>query len=262
MKVREGVRLCARFSLATSRREYCGPKGAPALLRRALEDDEAVEPAAEALMRFEALSPYLAALAVKHRRRPLDLSVVEAYWIGNELLEGFTHQDFQAVLTALSKRGLPPGVASRLRVRLPENPIPHHAFHVFFVGVGQVTGSLPTTLENMDRCRPSWGLVTHRRRGVAEVERQPLVKRGRRLALGPPVEVQARVDPLFEREVRAGELLAMHWGEAAVPLSWDRRSHLELYTLRAIEAANEAAAAASNIHGRAQHAEPAPALEA
>jgi hypothetical protein len=260
--MREGVRLCARFSLATSSRDFCGPEGAPAALRRALVDDGAIEEAAEALLKFEALAPYLTALAVKHKRAPLDLSVVEAYWIGNELLESFTREDFLSVLKALSRRGLPPAVAAALGKRLPETPIPHHAFHVFFVGVGQVTGSVPSNLENMDRCRPSWGLVMDRRHGVATVERQPLIRRGRRLALGAPAEVEVRVDPLFEREVRPGDLLAMHWGEAAVPLSWDARSHLELYTLRAIEAANEAALGRLDVHGRPHDAEPPSALEA
>jgi hypothetical protein len=255
----DGVRLCAQFSLATSELEYCGPPGASALLRRALLSGEGIREASAALLRFEALEPYLSALALKHRREPLDYSVVEAYWIGNELLEGFTRADFAHILSDLARRGLPKGLAQKLAARLPESPIPHHAFHVFFVGVGRVTGKVATTLRNMDNCRPSWGLVTRRRPGMALVERQPLEDRGGNLALGEPVEVEVAVDAALEREVHVGEYLAIHWGQAASPLPWDRRAHLELYTLKAIEAAN----ASSSAPGRrppAPHGEPAAAF--
>ncbi len=257
--MREGVRLCARFSLATSSLEYCGPPGAAPLLRRALEDGEGIAEAGEALLKFEALEPYLRAIAGKHRREVLDYSVVEAYWIGNELLEGYTRGDFVRILEDLADRGLPRGLAGRLAARLPESPIPHHAFHVFFVGVGQVTGRVTTNLKNMDRCRPSWGLVTGRRPGVALVERQPLEARGARLALGAPEEAAVAVAPALERGIRVGEYLAVHWGQAAAPLSWDGRAQLELYTLRAIEAAN-GEAGALKVHDRAAYAEAAAAL--
>jgi hypothetical protein len=256
--VREGVRLCARFSLATSALSYCGPRGADELLRRAAARSEGLDEAGAALMRFEALAPYLGALARKWNMRPLDYPVVEAYWVGNALLDGFGPDDFREVLAELARRGLPARFAHALEARLPQDPLPHHAFHVMFVGVGRVTGKVATTLRHMDACRPSWGTVLRREHGRALVLRQPLAMRGSRLALGAPRREYIEFEPWQRREVRPGATVALHWGRAAVRLGREERAHLELATLRSIEAANEAAeGGALHVEGGARHAEAA-----
>ena len=99
-----GIQLGARFSLATNRLRYCGPADAEAHFLRTISEGTDSEATADALSQFEALSPYLRAIAAKHGRDPFDFDVVEAYWIGNDLLDSFTREDFRAILAELDEQ--------------------------------------------------------------------------------------------------------------------------------------------------------------
>ncbi len=236
----EGVRLGARFSLATNRLKYCGPSDAEPLLYRAVVDGEELDAAAAALGRFEALFPYLEAIARRHGLSPFDHEVVEAYWVGNPLLDGFGQEEFDGILAALVRRGLPGFVARELSRSLPPHPLPHHVFHVAFVGVGAVTGHVATTLATMESCRPSWGVVE--RIGADE-----LVVRGPRLAAASEALLLAgeatRVvgyDPKLLPGLAVGDTVAIHWDWAALRLAGDELERLRRYTLRSLEEANAA----------------------
>jgi hypothetical protein len=235
-----GVALCARFSLATSRRSFCGPDGADALLYRAIGDDAGVPTARDALRRFEALAPYLEAIGAKHGRDPFDPDVVAAYWIGNELLDDFDRADFAALLDRLVRRGLPRSLARSLQDRLPRHPIPHHAFHVAFVGVGNVTGHVATTVANMDACRPSWGDVERVDPTSLVVRSRPLTVAHGRLELGPPVASALPYDPAIVPGLAPGDTIAFHWSTPALRLASSETRRLAKYTARSLEAASEA----------------------
>lgn len=234
-----GVSLGARFSLATSRLRYCGPSDAEYLLAPAAMRGESLETAGRILLRFEALEPYLRGIARKHGMDPLDQEVVEAYWIGNDLLEDFTREDFRRILHGLQRNGLPPKAVARIDASLPERPLPHHAFHVAFVGVGAVTGRVGTTLANMDACRPSWGRVLRANSEEMMLERAPLVAVDGRLGLGPATRITSPLDPTFLPSVAPGESIALHWGWPTVRLEPPQVARLEDATRRSLEAANE-----------------------
>jgi hypothetical protein len=232
----DGIPLAARFSLQTSRLKYCGPGDAPPLLYRAIVEGTGLPEAGRALLQFEALEPYLSAIARKHGMSPLDRDVVEAYWLGNRLLDDFTRKDFAGILEGFVRRGLPRVFADRLASRLPENPIPHHTFHVAFVGVGVVTGRVPTTLENIEKCRPSWGRVFDVGEGVLSVSRPGLVLDGDRPRLGPARDAVVEYDPAILRGVEPGDSVALHWGWPAKVLEPEELANLEKYTRIALDA--------------------------
>ena len=238
----QGVQLGARFSIATNRLKYCGPADAEPALYRAIVDGEDLTAAASALSQFEALEPYLSALAAKHGRGPFDRDVVEAYWIGNELLDDFTREDFRGLLDALTKRGLPRSVAKKLADHLPQRPLPHHMFHVSFVGVGAVTGHVETTLENMESCRPSWARVARKGARTITVEKPSLVLRSGRLDLSAPAQSEVEYDPAFLPGLKADDVVAMHWGWPALILEPGQVRNLQEYTERSLASANEALA--------------------
>ncbi|MEK6852072.1 MAG: DUF6390 family protein, partial [Candidatus Thermoplasmatota archaeon] len=136
--------------------------------------------------------------------------------------------------------GLPKIVAARLGERLPEDPIPHHAFHVAFVGVGQVTGRVPTTLANIDQCRPSWGEVLHVERGTATAERARLEIEGNVLRWADPERIVFGVEPQQLPGLKVGDSVAFHWSAPALILEADQRRRLEDFTVRSFEAARDA----------------------
>ncbi|HXY47319.1 MAG TPA: DUF6390 family protein [Thermoplasmata archaeon] len=236
----DGVALCARFSIATNRLQFCGPADAEPTLYSAITQEAGLDRARAALTRFEALYPYLEAIGGKHGLDPFDPRVVEAYWIGNRLLDTFDRADFLRILEALVRRGLPRSTADRLRAHLPAEPLPHHAFHVTFVGVGEVTGHVETTLANMEACRPSIVRVREVRRDSLSVERSPLTVTGGRLSHGPS---EIGVQPFDRRilpRVEPGDAVVVHWKHAALVLDSAQVRALERYTDRSIDAANEA----------------------
>jgi len=249
-----GVALAARFSLPTNRLRYCGPDDAQAPFVRAITEERDLDAARDALLKFEALEPYLAAIAAKHGRDPLDHDVVEAYWIGNRLLDDFTREDFREVLDALHKRGLPRSVATRLAARLPEHPLPHHAFHVTFVGVGAVTRHVETTLPNMDFCRPSWGRVVRVGGGTASADRAAMRLDGARFGLGPAERIEFDVDTRFLSGLAVGDHVALHWSWPALILSADQLERLKDYTIRAFASASEAVTTGGSPGARATRA--------
>jgi hypothetical protein len=236
----DGIQLAARFSLATNRLNFCGPADAEPSLYRAIVRGEGLPEARRALMGFEALMPYLEAIAERHGRDPFDHEVVEAYWVGNRLLDAFGRDDFPPLLRALTRRGLPAVIARRLEEHLPPSPIPHHVFHVAFVGVGAVTGHVPTTLANIESCRPAVATVVGRETKELTVESPILRLDGGLLALSGSARQTVSFDPLVLPRVDVGDGVALHWGWPALVLSPEQRSGLETYTGRALSAANEA----------------------
>jgi len=236
----DGVALGARFSIATNRLQYCGPADAEPDLYAAITRGERLREAHRALARFEALVPYLEAIGRKHGLDPFDRRVVEAYWIGNDLLDPFGREEFVALLDGLVRRGLPRSIARRLTELLPERPIPHHLFHVAFVGVGAVTGHVPTTLPNMEACRPSWGTVVGISPEELTVRAPQLATDGPRLRLGPERTLRLPHDPRVVPDVALGRSIAFHWSCPALVLSDRQLADLRRYSERSIEAANQA----------------------
>jgi Family of unknown function (DUF6390) len=236
----DGFALAARFSLATNRRNFCGPTGAEATLYRAITEGSGRAATEDALARFEALYPYLAALGRRHGRDPFDLDVVEAYWIGNPLLDAFGRAEFRPILDALVERGLPRFVARELDDALPEGAIPHHVFHVAFVGVGAVTGHVPTTLPNLEACRPAWATVTEVGARSLRVEGPVLALKNGRLTLDRKETRSAEYDPKVVPDLHEGDVVALHWGWTALRLAPEQHRHLVEYTERSLSAANAA----------------------
>jgi hypothetical protein len=192
------------------------------------------------LERFEALYPYLQMISEAAGHDPFDRRVVEAYWIGNELLDLDWREAYTGLLHRLPSRGLPNSFAMRLLRSLPRNPIPHHTFHVLFVGVGAVTGHVPTTLRNMDRCRISWGRVDRVEEDRLTVRGPHLQWTGEAFRLEGERTAEVEWDPALAPAVEAGDTVAIHWDTVVERIHEPRLRELKRHTLRAIEAANEA----------------------
>lgn len=236
----DGVALGARFSLATNRLNFCGPADAEPALYGAIVGGSAPAEARRALARFEALMPYLEAIGARSGLDPFSHEVVEAYWLGNRLLDDFRRSDFESLLGRLVKRGLPRSMAKDLAARLPARPLPHHLFHVAFVGVGAVTGHVPTNVANMEACRPAWATVRAIGEGRLTVARPSLTWTGSALAIGGEVEETVAYDPGVLPEVRVGSPVVLHWHWPALVPTPAQIEGLREYSRRSLEAANEA----------------------
>jgi len=219
---------------------YCGGDDNHELLERAAASavDRGVEPM---LRKFTGALPYLKLIAhANGRADPFDERVVDAYWIGNELLEGVEARQLYDNLIDRLQGQLPPGVMKWVTSKAPAGARPHHNFHVF--DVHSRAGDQGMSLETMDACRISWGKVVADLSAEVLVERRPIQLAEGKLELGLPVMSTARrqFDGLgFVHKLEPGEWVSLHWGWVCEQLTSDQLARLRHYTVHHLELANQ-----------------------
>ncbi|MFH1590578.1 MAG: DUF6390 family protein [archaeon] len=236
----DGIELNARLSFVTNQLRFCGPQGATTTFLTYIRDHKDKQKSKGLIDRFEGVPPYLHLIADKHGLDPFDAKVAEAYWIGNELLDGFSDDDMRRLIDMLVSRGLPKSLGSALKDKLPPGMMPHHNFNVLFVGVGALTGSVETTLPNMDNCRISWGRVAEVMKAALLLSARPLKEVDGRIVVGEEETRTAVYIPEMLPDVKVGDAVALHWGFSPMLLSADQAVMLDRYTDRILDALEKA----------------------
>ncbi|OHA09448.1 MAG: hypothetical protein A3B37_01970 [Candidatus Sungbacteria bacterium RIFCSPLOWO2_01_FULL_59_16] len=240
----DGILRCSRYAFGPNRLHYCGPDANREIL--AYIENGINDPGLETLLKaFQTMYPYLKHIAEANGiRDPFDERVVEAYWLGNELLENVEMKKFwrhlredQRIEKRIGKKSFDL-VSDKIR----RGALPHHSFHV--LDIWKRTGHLevPHTLESMDECRISWGKVLAVDGPAITVEYEPLVISEGKLALGVPVQKKI-LRPLESdvdiEQLRVGDVVSMHWGVICEVMTLGELAALKKYTLRHIQLANQ-----------------------
>lgn len=232
-----GLKLATRYGLPPSRLRFCGPSGEDnwgTLFDFAI-GKKVPEPRVRSILeKFEAMHPYLRLIARSNQiSDPFDEKVVNALWVGNELLDNVAVADLrQTVVTDFTKPGLlPREVAVKRAAQIPEKMVPHHSFHVFFLGsVTQRVDLKEKALQEL--CRIGWGKVLGVGEGSLEVEFQPIDFRNR--SLGRKVKKEVKWDKALIPKVGIGDWVSFHWGRVCDLLGQEDVDNLERYTLRVL----------------------------
>ena len=237
-----GPLLFARYAFPPNDRGLCGPDDRAAL--RGYATAGVTDPGLVQLARgFAGAWPYLQLIAAANRiADPLDRRVVEAYWIGNDLLDSVRMSDYGPFLDERF-RGRAGRGWERIAQAIPAGAVPHHSFHVF--GVYPWTGLLRAghaapSLQVLDSCRISCGRViaVGPAAGTVLVRRRPLTWDGRLLGYGAAVPCQAAAG--FVAGLRTGDWVSMHWDCICDRLSRRQLLSLRRFTARHLRLANEA----------------------
>jgi len=239
----QGMLRCARYALAPNRLKYCGPDKNFELTAYVVEGVEDVG-LGELLNEFAVMYPYLRLIAEENGIKDgFDERVVEAYWIGNELLERVSMKEFYDHL--LEKQKLKKRFKMKdlkwMMGKVPAGARVHHSFHVFNIWRRTGHEAKPHTLETMDNCRISWGEVMKKGKSKLEVKTQELrYEKGKlRLKDGVKKEVSWRVgDKGFVRGLKKGDWITMHWGWVCEKVSKKQVRNLEKYTKWHLKLAN------------------------
>lgn len=239
-----GPQLFARYAYPPNELGYCGPDDAQMLFDYGHEQitDQGLVQLAQ---RFHGPWPYLKLIAgAAGIADPFDRRVVEAYWVGNELLDQVQTTDFG---NALREKFHP--MAGRhwdhLAEGIPAGGVAHHAFHVFGVypWVGLLTsGRSDHPLHQLDRCRIRWGRVEALEGDQAVVRYRPLSWDGTRVSLGAAeIEtVQRGIDGRgFVQDLAVGDWVSMHWHWVCDRLDQRQLRDLRRYTTRQLEMTND-----------------------
>lgn len=241
-----GPVLFARYAFGPNRLGYCGPAAVDELFGEgtsASADDHLLRRLAP---EFEGAWPYLELIAAANGLAdPLDPRVVEAYWLGNSLLEAVRPDAFAASLAGRFRPRLQPDGWRWLAAKPAAGGVPVHAFHVLdvFPRIGLMrSGSIEHVVETMDTCRIRWGRVLERDGDWLVVSVVPLLLADGRLTLGPAriERVQGWRDGAgFLGEISPGEVVSVHWSWACDRLSAGQLRRLVGWTKREVALANQ-----------------------
>jgi hypothetical protein len=208
-----GLQRFAGYALAPNERGFCGPTDTRLLATglRGGWGDEALGPLARA---FTGPLPYLEVIADANGIADVfDPSVVEAYWVGNDLLRAVDpHVCADAVLAAFEGQ---PTVDPRRITATRDGASPTHVFHVLvtYPWIDLVAAGRTRALAMLDDCRVRWGTV-ERVQGpdVVVVRNRRLVVADGAIVLGElSSEVVRPVDRPGAPALRPGDLVTLHY---------------------------------------------------
>lgn len=219
-----GPRRFARFATPPNQLGFCGPGEAGALAPYFHEPVDAGF--RELAAQFEGAYPYLRLLAgAKGHDEPLASDVVEAYWIGNELLGRVDMLEFGNSIDERFRRRAGSSW-HRITGSIPAG-VAHHSYHVLHVmpwaGLLQ-RGVIDEPLRIVDQCCVSWARVVDAG-PTPLVERRPLTWVGSGLRFGPTT-----IEPVSTTvALEVGDWVALHWSSVcerldARQLAWLRRT--------------------------------------
>lgn len=229
-----------RYAFMPNRLRYCGGDDNRTLFEYGVEQvvDGGLGPL---LRRFTGALPYLRLIADANTiADPFDDRVVEAYWIGNDLLARVEVRQLHDALRERFGTQLQGKTRDWVLGKAPAGARPHHNFHVF--DIHSRVGELANTLETMDQCRVGWGKVLQVAGPELIVARPPLVLLDGKLALGPPQTtrvVRQIGDRGFADGAAVGDWVALHWGWVCEVLTSRQQANLAHYTADHIRLANE-----------------------
>lgn len=235
----DGLLLFAQFAFMPNRLGYCGGDVNAELLAclKAGVPDDGLR---RHLCAFAGAYPYLRLIAESAGiPDPFDRQVVEAYWIGNALLEVVDWTRYARHLHDRFRGRVRPSTMDLLVAKPRAGARAHHAFHVFDVSFR--TG-LPHGDTALDLCRIGWGTITAVEPGAFVVSSQPIVIRQGRLVLGeaqPARVLRAVGQDRFLDGAAVGDVLATHWGWACALLTPVQAAALEHYTRGMLALANQ-----------------------
>lgn len=253
MRQTPGPLLFARYAYPPNALGLCGADTPRVLLEYgdARESDPGL---AELARTFEGAWPYLSLIARSNRiEDPLDARVVQAYWVGNELLAQ-VRPDELARHVQERFHGRLGRAADGLAGVVAAGAVPHHCFHVFAVypWVGLLrSGIVEQPLHVLDQCRTTPAVVQCcGEDGALTVLARPLRWRADRLVLADPEprEVRWRADGLaFVEPPLPGDLVSLHWDFVCDRLTAGSARALLSANRLAISAVNRAGAAAALV---------------
>ena len=248
--VKDGAILAARHSFMPNRLGYCGPDENEVLLEACLTNQRS-EQLLKALEAFKGAQPYLKFIGQSLGLDPFDYRVVEAYWIGNNLLDSIPQTGFYEHLRERLAKKFPKEHIKNLFESRPFATFPHHALHVFnaFSTMGTVPDAFANAVgpddqvgELMDKCRISWGRVlSSDKDGNLIVEYEPVQRRDGLLSFSQstPTRVISQVNGRsFMDNMKPGDWISFHWGFACSKLSPKQVAALRKYTCMDMAVAN------------------------
>ncbi len=239
----DGVLRCSRYAFGPNRLHFCGPD-ANREIWDYINDGYTDFGLQKLLMGFEALYPYLKRIARSNNiADPFDPRVVEAYWIGNPLLDTVDKQEqYDFFIDDLRlKDKLPSKRFHLLENRIQNGILPNHNFHVINVPKKMGHQGMDATENFIDSCRISWGKVLAVSGPSITLSYEPIISVNNKLMFGTPLEkiIIRRLEADYDIEMLTeGQYVTLHWDVPCEVVNERTVQLLRRYTLESIRIAN------------------------
>jgi len=239
----DGITRCSRYAFGPNRLHYCGPDRNREM-KDMIDDGNEDFGLRHLLEQFKTLFPYLKHIAVANGiRDPFDPRVVEAYWLGNELLETIEKRQLHRFLIddLRVKDKLKKNDFSWLEEKIGQGALPHHSFHVLNIWSQEGHTDLLESVNRMGECQISSGQVIEINGPKITVSTEPLIYEGGKLVLGLPITrvLIRNLESEYDIEqIKIGEIVSIHWGVPCEVINKKQAEILRKYTLKNIAFAN------------------------
>jgi len=239
----DGIMRCSRYSFGPNRLHYCGPD-ANKELHDLIENGENNIGLAHLLKQFKTLFPYLKQIAQANDiSDPFDGKVVEAYWLGNELLDMVEKNMLYRFL--VDDLRVKDKIGSRefswLEEKIKQGAMPHHSFHVFNIWRQEGHNDSLDDLTRVNECRISSGVVIAVKGPEITVSTEPLIYTNGKFALGEAVSkiLIRQLESEYDIEqIKPGQIVSIHWSMPCEVITPKQAETLKKYTLKNIAFAN------------------------
>jgi len=221
------------YSLPANKLGYCGPPESWRQFEQFLSDptEKNAATAKSLLKEFCALYPYLELIASANNLLPFDPEVVEAYWLGNSLLENVQYFELQETLLSFQRSGLPRSIAEEKAAELPDGILPHHSFHVLYVNF--ISPKVKPIVSNLSNCLVQWATVQGTAKNRVKVKGIGLFLESNELKLRERAKV---VQNPLGLGLNGNNLVSVHWDTAVECISAEQARNLRKYTEQTLAA--------------------------
>jgi len=250
-----GLKLAALYGFFPHKLGFCGPQRRVNSSKDSPQENSSVaqiynflcgekvsqKKIREILEKFKGAFSYYRLIARTNRiKNPFNEKVVEAYWIGNRLLEKVKTQDLKRmIITEFSGKDLlnEKGAETKSKIVIPGFK-PHHSFHVLVMG--SVSGRIVLTKKLVDFCRIGWGRVEtiDQRKNKIKVKYQPLIF-SKKFYLGKLKEKDLIWDRNILPEINLGNQVSCHWNHVIEVLTQREVENLRKYTQETLDIFNQ-----------------------
>lgn len=223
----KGLTTFVKYALPPNLLRYCGPEESGALLNVA--DKKNLR---RLLSQFEGAVPYLRLIAVSNGiTDEFDERVVEAYWLGNDLLRRVADKNLYSNLEERFKNRMSNKDWAWLVYESVPSAKPFHAFHVFDIyrRAGLLkSGTVGNILETINNCRIGWGVVvaTEFNTGLI-IEYSPLVFKNSKLVFG---EKTIKKLVSLDSSIKMGDEVSFHWNHVCEKITPRQQKNLYFWT--------------------------------
>lgn len=241
----DGFLRCSRYAFGPNRLHYCGPDKNEEIY--AYIHAEKSDAGLKALLtQFKTMYPYLKHIAEANDiKDPFDSRVVEAYWLGNDLLETIDTRAFHDHLVEdlHIKKNIGPREFAYVESKLGRGAVPHHSFHV--LDIWRRTHDFEErrhTFQSLDECRISWGTVTEVSGPFITVETERIDYIDGKMTLSAPIKkrLTRQLESEYDIEqLKQGDHVSIHWSVICERITPSQLANLKKYTKRHIELANK-----------------------